>query len=127
MTENEQTIRKFVAAWSNLDSEELAGYFAENGIYHNMPSGPVQGRAAIQTFIAGFIRPWQSTEWEIVNLIADGNKVIVERVDRTVVAGRAVDLPCFGYFELREGKIVLWRDYFDLTTYTDALSAALGN
>ena len=54
-----------------------------------------------------------------------GDIVMVERLDKTIVAGSPVNLPCFGYFELFDGKITLWRDYFDLTTYTTALTAAL--
>ena len=125
MTENEVIIREFIAAWSRLDAGELAGYFAEEGVYHNMPSGPVQGRGNIEQFIAGFIAPWQSTDWEIITLLADGDTVVVERLDKTVVAGSEVNLPCLGVFEMADGKIRAWRDYFDLTTYTDALTAAL--
>jgi limonene-1,2-epoxide hydrolase len=125
MPENEKVIRGFVAAWSRLDADELASYFTEDGTYHNIPSSAVQGRDNIQQFITGFIRPWESTDWEIVSLLAEGDVVMVERLDKTVVAGSAVNLPCFGYFELEDGKIKMWRDYFDLATYTSALTKAL--
>lgn len=124
---NEEIIREFIAAWSRLDAAELASYFSEDGSYHNIPSGPVQGRDNIEQFIAGFIAAWDSTDWDIINLLADGNLVMVERLDRTVVNGSPVDLPCFGIFEMEDGKIKVWRDYFDLATYTDALTQALGN
>ena len=127
MPQNEKIIREFVAAWSRLDADELANYFTEDGSYHNIPSSAVQGRDNIQQFIAGFIRPWESTDWEIVSLLAEGNVVMVERLDKTVVAGSTINLPCFGYFELEDGKIRVWRDYFDLATYTSALTAALQN
>ena len=127
MSDNEIVIREFVAAWSRLDAGELAGYFTEEGIYHNIPSGPVQGRSNIERFIAGFISPWQGTEWEIITLLANDDTVMVERLDKTVVAGKEVNLPCFGVFEMEGGKIKVWRDYFDLATYTDALTAALGS
>lgn len=127
MSDNERIIREFVAAWSNLDAEALANYFTEEGTYHNIPSSAVQGRDNIQQFIAGFIRPWESTDWEILSLMAEGDVVMVERLDKTVVAGSPVNLPCFGYFELENGKIKIWRDYFDLATYTTALTKALQN
>jgi limonene-1,2-epoxide hydrolase len=127
MPDNEKIIREFVQAWSDLDAEVLANYFTEDGTYHNIPSTAVQGRDNIQQFIAGFIRPWESTDWEILSLLAEGNIVMVERLDKTVVAGSPVNLPCFGYFELENGKIKIWRDYFDLATYTSALTKALQN
>lgn len=125
MNNNEKIVRDFIAAWSRLNASELADYFSDGGVYHNMPSPPVTGRPEIEQFIAGFIRPWQQTDWEIISLLADGDVVMVERLDRTMVAGTSVDLPCFGYFELQDGKIKVWRDYFDLATYTNALTAAL--
>lgn len=125
MSENERIIREFIAAWSNLDPVELAGYFTEDGTYHNIPSGPVSGRENVQNMIAGFIRPWQSTDWEIISLVAEGDLVMVERLDKTVVAGKPVNLPCVGVFEMANGRIHYWRDYFDLSTYRDQLSSAL--
>ena len=125
MSENERVIREFIASWSRLDAVELASYFATDGTYHNIPSSAVQGRDNVQQFISGFISPWESTDWEIVSLLAEGDIVMVERLDKTVVAGSPVNLPCFGYFELEDGKIKMWRDYFDLATYTTALTSAL--
>ncbi len=122
MNDPEKTIRDFVEAWSRLDAAELASYFCDDGVYHNMPTGPVSGRKNIEAFIAGFIRDWTSTEWDIVNLLAAGNLVIVERLDRTVIGDRKVDLPCTGLFEMEAGQIKVWRDYFDLGTYMKALA-----
>ncbi|MCH9784975.1 MAG: limonene-1,2-epoxide hydrolase, partial [Gammaproteobacteria bacterium] len=33
-----------------------------------------------------------------------------------------VDLPCCGVFLMEDGKIKLWRDYFDMGTYVSAMS-----
>jgi limonene-1,2-epoxide hydrolase len=68
--DNVQIIRSFVAAWSRLNPDELVGFFAEDGIYYNMPTQPVQGTDALKTFIAGFIASWTSTEWEIMSILA---------------------------------------------------------
>ena len=43
--------------------------------------------------------------------------MVTERVDRTKTGDKSVDLPCVGVFELENGKIKVWRDYFDLNTY----------
>ena len=122
MSNNEQTIRDFISAWSRLNVDELVDYFCEDGIYHNMPTDPVAGHEALRAFIGAFLSNWEKTDWEILNLLVDGDTVMVERMDRTVATGKNVDLPCCGVFEMRHGKIAVWRDYFDMTTYTDALS-----
>lgn len=125
MPDNARIIRDFIEAWSRLDASELAGYFTEDGTYHNIPSNPVSGRENVAQFIAGFTQSWESTDWEILNLFAEGDLVVAERVDRTVVNGRPVNLPALGIFEMENGKIRVWRDYFNLPTYTEALTAAL--
>ena len=121
MSDNQTIVRRFIEAWPRRDADELAGYFAEDGVYHTMPTRPVQGREAIRGFIAAFIKDWTSTEWDILNLVSAGNVVIAERLDRTRVGDKPVDLPCCGVFEMQDGKIKVWRDYFDLGTYLTAL------
>ncbi|MBW2289031.1 MAG: nuclear transport factor 2 family protein [Deltaproteobacteria bacterium] len=122
MEENEQVIRRFIEAWSRLDAVELAGYFAEDGVYHNMPAGPVAGRANIENFIRGFSASWTETTWDLLNIASSGNVVIAERLDRTRAGDKSVDLPCVGVFELEAGKIKIWRDYFDFATYQKGLA-----
>lgn len=118
---NEQVIREFIAAWSRLDADELVSYFTEDGIYHNMPIAPVQGREALRAFIGNFLNGWSETNWDVLTLISSGTTVIAERLDRTIVHGKKVDLPCCGVFEMHDGKIAVWRDYFDMGTYLKAL------
>lgn len=123
MNDNETIIRDFIRAWSRLDPDEIAGFFTADGVYHNMPMGPVAGRENLKAFVAGFLKAWTSTEWDILNMASKGDVVIAERLDRTRVGDKAVDLPCCGVFEMQGGKIKVWRDYFDLATYTRALAA----
>ena len=121
MADNEQIIRDFIAAWSRLDAAELAGYFCEDGVYHNMPARPVAGRETLKAFIGGFIKDWTSTRWELLTLVSSGDVVIAERVDHTVAGGRTVALPCCGVFEMENGRIKVWRDYFDMQTFVSGL------
>jgi limonene-1,2-epoxide hydrolase len=115
-------IRDFCAAWSRLDLDELMSYFADDAVYHNMPGPPAEGRDAVRRTIESFLKGWDRTEWEIRNIAANGNVVFAERVDRTDAGERHVDLPLVGVFEVEGGKIRAWRDYFDLATYTRAMS-----
>jgi limonene-1,2-epoxide hydrolase len=49
-----------------------------------------------------------------------------ERMEYWVKGDVRVDLPVAGVFELRDGLIVSWRDYFDLPTLQPLLDAVLG-
>lgn len=122
MSDNVEIIRNFISDWSTLDAARLADYFTSDGTYHNMPIAPVSGKAAVEKFIAGFIANWTTTQWDLLNIAAAGDVVIAERIDRTTTASGNVDLPCVGVFEMENGKIKVWRDYFDLATFTSAMS-----
>ena len=122
MKTNEEIIGAFIAAWSRLDVEELVEFFTPDGTYHNMMNKPVSGHADLRRFIGGFLRSWTETNWEIVNLLSRNDIVVAERVDHTRLADKQVDLPCCGVFELKDGKIAVWRDYFDLATYARGIA-----
>lgn len=122
MTESERIVRDFIQAWSRLDADELAGFFTDDGVYHNMPMPPVKGRENVHKLIKGFLSTWTQTDWEIRSLLCAGNLVIAERVDHTKAGAKSVDLPCTGVFELEGGKIKEWRDYFDFATYQRAMT-----
>ena len=122
MSDNEKTIRAFIAAWSNLDAKELVSYFTADGIYHNMMLDPVSGHEDLLKFITGFLSNWSETDWELVNIIVHDDLIMAERLDRTRIGEKRVDLPCVGVFEMQNGKIKVWRDYFDLATYRNAFA-----
>jgi limonene-1,2-epoxide hydrolase len=121
MNDNTAILREFIEAWSSLDPERLASYFTDDGSYYNMPTQPVTGRANVQNFIANFLATWTETQWDILNIIGEGDLVIAERLDRTKTSLGNVDLPCTGVFEMEGGKIKVWRDYFDLGTFMKAM------
>lgn len=122
MTENEKIIREFIAAWSRLGVDEIVSYFAEDGVYHNMPFRPVTGHGPLKAFVGNFLKDWTETNWEILTLVSSGDIVVAERLDRMRLGTQAVDLPCCGVFVMEGGKIKVWRDYFDMATYTRGIS-----
>ena len=113
-----QTIRNLVAAFNTKDVDAIMEFFTEDAVYHNMPMGPVQGTEGVRGLITGFIGPAETLNWEILNIAQTGNTVLAERIDRFVINGKDVVLPCLGAFDMRDGKIAEWRDYFDMATWT---------
>ena len=122
MNKHEELIRNFVDTWPRLDVDAIVDHFTEDGIYHNMMIDPVQGRTGLTAFIGAFLNGWSDVKWDILNIASTGNLVFAERVDHFKVGGKPVDLPCCGVFEIENGKIKSWRDYFDMGTYMKALA-----
>ncbi len=116
-------VRRFCAAWSdNLGAAELAAFFTDNAIYHNIPLAPVTGREAIAKYISSFIRPGapgiESIQFRVINIAANGPVVMTERVDVFKLRDKSFELPVMGTFEVNGGKISAWRDYFDMNQFT---------
>ncbi len=72
MNKNEDLIRAFVDTWPSLDVGKIVGYFAEDGIYHNMMIDPVRGRAALTAFIGAFLNGWSDVKWDILGMSSTG-------------------------------------------------------
>ena len=121
-----EVVRRFCAAWSdNKEVAELVEFFTDDAVYHNIPLEPVTGKANIANTIASFIRPGppgiESIEFRVINIAADGPIVMTERVDVFKVSDKSFELPVMGTFEVRDGKINAWRDYFDVNQFAKQL------
>jgi limonene-1,2-epoxide hydrolase len=83
----------------------------------------VQGREAIKVFIAGFTAAFDGIDFQVHRQVSDGNLVMNERTDvMRRKDGGDIPLPVMGTFEVVDGKIAAWRDYFDMATITSAFS-----
>ena len=95
--------------------------------YDNVPITKVFGRAAIEQTLGGFLAECSAYEWLIHHQVASGDLehgvVMNERTDRFEIDGRWVDLDVAGLFVISDGKIALWRDYFDREIFNKALAA----
>jgi limonene-1,2-epoxide hydrolase len=116
-------ITEFCAEWTEPDPAKLGGYFTDDAVFHNIPMEPLVGRAAIVEFIAGFVSAFAGIEFRVHNSAANGNVVFAERSDIiTRTDGAVIELPVMGVFEVTDGKISAWRDYFDMAEVTKAFS-----
>jgi limonene-1,2-epoxide hydrolase len=120
MVSNSDVVRRFCAAFERLDADELTAYFTPDALYHNIPMAPLRGHAAIHAFIKAIPEQFLGLRFEILHQVAGGNLVMNERLDHFELRDRVVTLPVAGIFELEQGKIRAWRDYFDLATLAHA-------
>ncbi|RAG87225.1 limonene-1,2-epoxide hydrolase [Streptacidiphilus pinicola] len=121
-----EVVRRFCAAWSdNAEAAELAAFFTDDAVYHNIPLEPTIGRDAISDTISSFIRPGppgiEHIEFRVINIAANGPVVMTERVDVFRLADKSFELPVMGTFEVTDGKINAWRDYFDQNQFTNRM------
>jgi limonene-1,2-epoxide hydrolase len=118
-TDNEQLVEEFCAAWKTRDVDAILDYFTDDAVYHNIPLEPAVGKGAIRGVLEMFVPPADEIEFTIHLMMSDGDAVFTERTDRFVMGGKTIELPVAGVFELRDRKIVAWRDYFDMQSFTN--------
>lgn len=123
MTSADTVVAEFCKQWSRPDPDQLATWFTEDAVYHNIPMPPAEGREAIRDFIAGFTAAVDGIDFQVHRQLAHGDVVMNERTDvMRFKDGRELSLPVMGVFEVCDGKIAVWRDYFDMATVTAAFT-----
>jgi len=116
--ETEKLVTAFCQSWSRKNVDEVLSYLTDDCFYHNIPMEPCVGKAAIRKFIEPFLKDAESAVFDIKHTTSAGNVVMNERVDTFVMGPKTISLPVAGVFEVNDGKISAWRDYFDLETFT---------
>jgi len=110
-------VRRFCDAWGKEDVATIVGFFTDDAVYHNIPIAPVTGPEQIKATIEGFSAGVESIEFQVDAIAANGPMVLTERVDIFVFPNGRIELPVMGAFEVRDGKIAAWRDYFDMNQF----------
>jgi len=118
---NDAMVREFIGAWERRDTEHIVGAFTDDGVYHSIPLTPIVGKPAIREFVAGFADT-PPGRLHIHRQVVTGNIVMNERTDYITLNGKAVVLPICGVFEIEDGRIKAWREYFDLGPAREAYS-----
>jgi limonene-1,2-epoxide hydrolase len=118
----ERIVRDLCATFAKHEAEAFRPFFTDDVVYHNIPMDPAVGIDATIAFIEGFFAMCQSLVIETVHLAVRDNVVLTERIDTFTVGEKVAALPVMGTFEIRDGKISAWRDYFDLAQITAMLS-----
>lgn len=119
----EQTIEQFMQAWNRRKLDEIMAFFGDNAEYCNIPMGPAHvGKQAIRAFIEGFLSNLEHIEFRVHQQLCNEHTGVVmnERTDYLKLAGTTIALPVMGVFELRDGRIEKWRDYFDMGLFAEA-------
>ena len=89
--------------------------------------GAVHGIDQVRATLGPFVARFDEVDWPVSRIAAtgtaDSGTVFTERVDRFRAGETWLELPVVGVFEVRDGRISLWRDYFDLGSTTRAIEA----
>lgn len=117
MTSEIEVVERFLATLEALDVEGAVALCADDVVYQNVPLPPARGRHAVEKQLRAMTKVGTGFDVEMRNIAANGPVVLTERVDVLRRGSFAMEFWVCGTFEVRDGKIVLWRDYFDWPTF----------
>jgi limonene-1,2-epoxide hydrolase len=111
-----EVVEAFLDAFSTMDFDAALCFLDDDVEYTNIPIGTVHGHSGVREVLEPFFAPIHENEFLISRHAAAGPIVFLERVDRHRLDHGWQELPVNSVFEVHDGKITVWRDYFDLAT-----------
>lgn len=113
--ENEKIVTDMCQSLPSADMTKVVSYLSEDVVYHNIPWEPVTGHAGVRQILDPFVHGPNCAivRMDIKNTTSSGNTVMNERLETWVKGSVRLELPVVGVFEVKNGKITHWRDYFD--------------
>jgi limonene-1,2-epoxide hydrolase len=116
LTEPMEVVDAFIDAFIAMDFDTAMSFLFENVEYTNIPIGTVYGASGVREMLDPFFAPIHENEFLILRRAASGPTVFFERLDRHRLDFGWRELAVNSVFEVHDGKITVWRDYFDLAT-----------
>lgn len=119
-------VQSFLRALERFDGEGAEALLHPDVVYQNVPLPPARGKAAtvkqlrlLEKYCSGF-------QARTHNIAANGATVLTERTDVLEFGRFSAEFWVCGTFEVRDGAIILWRDYFDFADMTVAMIRGAG-
>ncbi|MGZ4711969.1 MAG: limonene-1,2-epoxide hydrolase family protein [Acidimicrobiia bacterium] len=123
----EDIVNTFMARITALDFDGAFGLVAADIEYDNVPIGKVEGPDGIRSVFAQLdAMGVDGMEWVVHRQVAGEVIVMNERTDKFRAHGKWAEVAVAGVFEVHDGVITLWRDYFDMNAMTAAITELAG-
>jgi limonene-1,2-epoxide hydrolase len=104
-----EIVSAWVDAFNRGDADEMARFYADNAVNHQVALEPVEGRSAIREM---FVREFAAAKMVCIpeNIFEDGAWAILEWRDPIGLRG------C-GFFRIENGRIAFQRGYWDRLSF----------
>ncbi len=109
-----EVVANLIKANEAKDIDAVLAMLTDDVEYENVGMGVCRGHDEVRGLLGPFLDSAEGVAWEVLAQLESGDTVMNERVDRFFLpGGKEVDVRVAGYFEVRDGKVRRWRDYFD--------------
>ncbi|MCB0941736.1 MAG: nuclear transport factor 2 family protein [Mycolicibacterium sp.] len=111
--DNAHTVEVFLSALQDEDYDTAAAQLDDDIVYQNVGFSNMRGRARVMKLMRG-MEGRMGFEVKTHRIAVNGSSVLTERTDALVLGPVRIQIWACGVFEVRNGRITLWRDYIDL-------------
>ena len=120
----EETVDQFISLICAKNLDAACALVTADCEYDNVPIGKQYGPDGIAAVLGPLVDGIDEVEFVIHRQVANGNVVLNERTDRFRLGEKWLVLPVAGVFEVSDdGRIGLWRDYFDVGTFNEQFAS----
>lgn len=113
-----EVVEQFLGALERLDIDAAVALLHPDVTYQNVPLPTARGLRAVERQLRWLGRYGRAFEVRWHNVAANGPVVLTERTDVLTFGPVAAAFWVCGTFEVRDGRIVMWRDRFDFADVT---------
>lgn len=112
-----EMVKTFLETLGRKDFDAGTAMVSDDCAYTNPPPlGTVHGPAGVRGVLEPFFAPTIENRFDWKHTAVSGSTVFIERIDRHHLPDGWVELPVTGVFEVEDGRITAWREYFDVAT-----------
>jgi limonene-1,2-epoxide hydrolase len=120
----DETVTEFLRRVTSGDLDGACELVTDDVEYDNVPMGKNHGPDEMKAFLGPMVLELDEVEWIVHRQAASGAVVMNERTDVFRAQGAEMAIPVCGVFELTgDGRISLWRDYFDMAVVNEGIAA----
>jgi limonene-1,2-epoxide hydrolase len=118
-----EVVAALIKANEAQDLDAITALLTDDIAYENVGMGVCTGHGEVRALLGPFYDGAERVAWEVLAQVEQGDVVMNERVDRFFMpGGKQAEVRVAGYFEVRDGKVSRWRDYFDTAALMNALA-----
>jgi limonene-1,2-epoxide hydrolase len=119
-------VRDFLDALAASDIAAAAALLDPDIAWHNTGLPTVRGLPRVRRILDGMSRPSVGFDVVIHHIADDGSgAVLTERTDVLRVGRVSARFWVCGTFEVRDGRVLVWRDHYDMATFLGATATGL--
>ena len=113
-TAPKEVVLDFLQALHDFDHQATVDLVDEQIDYVNVSASRLRGKRTFSAVFQRFYRlAWAGFDVVVTNIAQEGDVVLTERLDTLRLGPVHSQFWVLGRFEVKDGKITVWRDYFD--------------